>query len=213
VWGNPGLGRVGTVSAEPIRRSGRRSGDSGTRAAILDAAREEFATHGYQAATMRSIAAAADVDPALIRHFFGPKDALFAATVEFPQAALDGITEALQGDRDGLGERVTRTYLRLWDDPATSAPLQTMFRSVVSSEQAANLLREFLTGRVLGSVVPLLGPDRPELRITLATSHLMGMALARYVLRVAPLADAGVEELVATIGPAIQRYLTAPLGD
>ncbi|WP_432562874.1 TetR/AcrR family transcriptional regulator [Kineococcus sp. SYSU DK003] len=193
------------------RPSGRRRGDSGTRAAILQAAREQFAIHGYRGATMRTIAAAAGVDPALIRHFHGSKDELFAATVDFPSAALDRVLAALAGDHDGLGERVARVYLGLWEDPETSAPLLAVFRSAVGSERAAGLLREFLRGRVLSRVAPNLGVESSELRTTLAVSHLLGTAVARYVLRVPPLADLETEELVAVLAPAIQRYLTGPL--
>lgn len=195
----------------PRRPSGRRPGDSGTREAILSAAREQFAAHGYRGATMRTIAAAAGVDPALIRHFFGGKDELFAATVAFPADAAERMVEALNGDRDGLGERVVRLYLGLWEDPVTAAPLLTVFRSAVGSDRAAELLREFLSGQVLSRVAPAVGVDHARLRATLATSHLLGTAIARHVLRVPPLADMELEELIAVLAPAVHGHLTAPL--
>ena len=210
--GRDGIGRDGTGQDGPRRPSGRRRGDSGTREAILRAAREQFAGHGYRGASLRAIAAAAGVDPALIRHFYGSKDDLFAATLDFPPAAVERVLEALHGPREGLGERVVRAYLGLWEGPDTAAPLLTMFRSAVSSQQAADLLREFLRARVLSRVAPDLGPDRPELRTTLASSHLLGTAVARYVVRVPPLADVDREELVALLAPTVQHYLTAPLG-
>ncbi|WP_345713074.1 TetR/AcrR family transcriptional regulator, partial [Kineococcus glutinatus] len=159
-----------------------------------------------------AIAAAAGVDPALIRHFYGSKDELFTATVNFPADAVERVLGALAGPREELGERIVRIYLGLWEDPDTAAPLLTMFRSAVGSEQAAELLREFLRARVLRRVAPGIGADRPELRATLATSHLLGTAIARYVLRVPPLADVDREDLVAVLAPTVQRYLTAPLG-
>jgi AcrR family transcriptional regulator len=192
------------------RPSGRRPGGSGTRDAILAAAREQFAAQGYRGATMRTIAAAARVDPALIRHFFGGKDELFAATVDLPTDAAERMVVALTGDRDGLGERVVRVYLGLWEDPTTAAPLLSMFRSAVSSERAADLLREFLSGQVLNRVAPDTGMDHPRLRATLAASHLLGTAVARYVVRVPPLADMELEDLVTVLAPTVHGHLTAP---
>ena len=199
---------MSTFSAEPTSREERRRR---TEAAILTEARCLFAEEGFERTTIRAVAGCAGVDPALIRHFHGSKDELFAATVDLPPGALDRMLAALAGDHDGLGERVARVYLGLWEDPETSAPLLTMLRSAVGSERAAGLLREFLRGRVLSRVAPNLGVESSELRTTLAVSHLLGTAIARYVLRVPPLADLPTEELVAVLAPTVQRYLTGPL--
>src|SRR6185437_1711481 len=101
------------------RPTGRRVGDSGTRDAILDAARDLFAERGYDGATIRAIATSAGVDPALIRHCVGDKEALFAAIVSDRSTIPERITEALPGAPDKLGERVADAYLRLWEEPDT----------------------------------------------------------------------------------------------
>ncbi|PYE55433.1 TetR family transcriptional regulator [Deinococcus yavapaiensis] len=193
------------------RPTGRRRGDSGARQAILDAAREQFAAKGYTAATVRDIAAAARVDPALIRHYFGSKDDLFAATLHIPPDLVQTATAVLAGDPATIGERFARAYLGIWEDPVTAAPVRAIFRTAVTTDKAADLLREFLQSRVLREVAPALGTDRPEMRAILASTHLLGIAIARFVLHVEPLASLDREELVAILAPTIQHYLTAPL--
>ncbi|SDQ21312.1 TetR/AcrR family transcriptional regulator [Quadrisphaera sp. DSM 44207] len=203
-------GSAGTAEP-PQRPSGRRRGHSGTRAAILTAAREQFAATGYSATSLRTIAAAAGVDVALIRYFYGSKDDLFAAAVDLPPDLPQRVATVLAGPVEGLGERMVRTYLGLWEDPATAAPLLTMFRSAVTTEQAADLLRDFLSARVLRQVAPGLGTDRPELRALLASSHLLGTVVARFVLHVEPLASLERDEVVALLAPTVQHYLTGDL--
>ena len=193
------------------RPSGRRRGDSGTRQAILEAARDLFAAKGYQAATVRDIAAAARVDPALIRHYFGSKDDLFAATLHVPPELLHTAAAVLAGDASTLGERFVRAYLGFWEDAATAAPMRAIFRTAVTSDKAADLLLEFLQSRVLRELAPSLGTDRPELRALLASTHLLGVAIARFVVHVEPLASLDREALVALLAPTVQRYLTEPL--
>src|SRR5207244_1027279 len=80
VTGAPGQARRGGRAS----RSGRRGGDSGTKEAILAAARARFGDLGYDRATIRGIAADAGVDAALVHHFYGTKDQLFAAAMRLP---------------------------------------------------------------------------------------------------------------------------------
>jgi AcrR family transcriptional regulator len=191
-------------------RTGRRPGDSGTRAAILVAAREQFAGKGYGGASLRTIAAAAGVDPGLIRHFYGSKDDLFAAALEVPEELADRMVRALTGHPDGLGARVVNAYLDIWEDPATAGPLLAVVRSAVTSERAADRLRTLVGARLLADVAPRLGPDG-EVRAGITAAHLMGIAMARYVLRVEPVASLDREVLVTVCAPVIQAYLTGPL--
>src|SRR4051794_23640348 len=114
--------------ADP-QKAGRRTNGSGTREAILAAARDQFAAKGYHGAALRTIAAAAGVDAGLIRHFFGSKDDLFAATVHIPPEVAAGLLSALAGDPEGLGRRMADAYLRLWEDPATAEPIRAVARS------------------------------------------------------------------------------------
>jgi AcrR family transcriptional regulator len=196
-------------TAEPARRSGRRPGNPDTRNAVLIAAREAFAERGFDGATIRGIAAAAGVDPALVHHYFGNKDNLFLAAIEAPANPADLLPEVLAGGRDNLGENVVRMLLRIWDGPMRPAAL-ALVRSAVGNEWTAKLLREFLVTQLLRRVVGTL--DMPvrerESRGSLAASQLVGLVMARYVLKLEPLASASPESLVAAIGPTVQHYLT-----
>jgi AcrR family transcriptional regulator len=191
------------------RAGGRRPGATTTRDGILEAARELFGTRGYDGTTIRAIATAAGVDPALVHHFFGSKDELFLAVLEVPETVMSQVPAALQGDLDSAGERLARLYLGLYEAPATRGAMLTAIRSAVAHEEAARVLRETITARLYAAVRDLL-PDHPELRMNLAMSHLTGLAIGRHVLAVPPLAGLDLDELVAWVGPTLQRYLTGP---
>jgi AcrR family transcriptional regulator len=195
-----------------VRRTGRRPGNPDTREAILSAARNAFAEKGFDGASIRAIATGAGVDPALVHHYFGTKDKLFLASMNVPLDPVDLITEATTGDRDEIGVRFVRAFLTMWDGPRGAAAV-ALLRSVVGTEWTTKLFREFIITQVLRRAVPKLGLDTAEahLRVTLAASHLVGLALARYVIKVEPLASAPTDTLVAAIGPAVQRYLTEDL--
>lgn len=176
---------------------------------MLTAAREAFAERGFDGATIRGIATAAGVDPALVHHYFGTKDALFLAAVEAPADPTDLLPEVLAGGPDGLGERILRMFLRVWDGPIQSAGL-ALVRSAVANEWTARLLREFLVTRVIRRVVGTLDvpPEEREARGSLVASQLVGLIMTRYVLRLEPMASAPAESLVAALAPTLQRYLT-----
>ncbi|WP_431974682.1 TetR family transcriptional regulator [Micromonospora haikouensis] len=195
------------------RRTGRRPGNPGTREAILDAARAAFAQRGFDAASIRSIAAAAGVDPALVHHYFGGKDQLFLAAMGAPLDPGELLPRVLAGDPDGVGERLVRTFLGVWDSPAGVAAV-ALLRSAVSNEWTARLLREFLVTQVLRRVLHHLDVDPAELplRGSLVASQLVGLALMRHVVRLEPVASAPPETLVAAVGPTVQRYLRGGLG-
>jgi len=194
------------------RPVGRRPGEQRTREQILDAAREQFARHGYAAATMRGVASAAGVDPALLHHYFGTKYALFAASMQLPADALQAMSLLAGADPAELGERLTRLYLGLWEHPASNRQLRALVASVLTHDQAARTLREAVSAELLTPLVAALGAEDAALRITLAVSHVVGLALARYVLAVPPLAEADLEVLVRTVAPVVQHYLTGDLG-
>jgi AcrR family transcriptional regulator len=138
------------------RRAGRRAGQSGTREAILAAARAQFADRGYSGATIRAIAAAAGVDPALIHHFHGSKEQLFAAAMRLPVVPSEVLMAALApgGRRAGtsLGEHLVRTVLGMWESEEVRGPFLGLLRSAVTSEQAAVMMREFVTEAILRPV-------------------------------------------------------------
>jgi AcrR family transcriptional regulator len=193
------------------RRTGRRPGDSGTREAILAAARRGFGESGFAGTTIRGVARDAGVDPALVHHYFGSKADLFAATLELPVDPAALVRGLLDGGPDDLGPRLVRTFLSIWDAVPGQGPMLALLRSAVSHERATEALRDLLARAVLGPLVEGTGADQPELRSALAASQMAGLALARYVLRMEPLASADADELAGLLGPTLQRYLTGDL--
>lgn len=202
--------RTAQHTAEPrvARRPGRRPGRSGTREAILAAARSRFAELGYEGATIRAIAAEAGVDPALVHHYFGTKEQLFAAAVQLPFAPGEVLAGPLGGEPERMGEAIVRAALAAWEEPATQQAAMGLLRAAASNERAAAMLRSYVEARIIGPISRRIAtPDAP-LRAALAASQVVGLALARYLVRVEPLASADPEDLVRRVGPTIQRYLT-----
>ncbi len=196
------------VNEGPGRRRGRRAGESATREQVLEAARERFARQGYDATTIRQVAADAEVDPALVHYHFGAKADLFAAAVEYPVNPADVVAELVAaGGTDDLGERLLRLFLRLWDERG-GMPLLALLRSASDHEGAATGLREFISREVVARIARAIDADRPELRATLCGTQIVGLAMVRYVVKVEPLASASHDEVVAWIAPTLQRYLT-----
>jgi AcrR family transcriptional regulator len=199
------------MAGKPQGRTGRRPGPNQTRAAILDAARAAFAERGYDAVSVRSVARDAGVDAALVHRFHGTKEELFVAAMALPVSPSRIVEAVLAEGVDRVGERLVRTVLGLFDAPDRFAPVLALIRAAVSNERAATLLREFVAREVLGRLAAAASPDRPELRASLAGSQVIGLAMARAVVGVPPLATTDPETVVACVGPAIQRYLTGPL--
>ena len=193
-------------------RPGRRPGDSRTRDAILAAAREEFALLGFDRATIRRIAAAADVDPALVLHYFGSKEKLFGAALQIPVEPGAVLRRVMTHDTADMGAAIVRTFLEAWEPPESRSPLVAMVRSAMTNETAMALVREYLERRVFGPITQTLGAPDAELRATLIGSQFIGLAMMRYIARIEPLASASVDQIVAAIGPTMQRYLTGDLG-
>ena len=191
-----------------MARTGRRAGVSGTREAILDAARRAFAEQGYQQATIRGVAELAGVDPALVHHYFGTKQDLFVAAVELPINPIEQLMAVLADEPDRIGQRIVEVFLSIWDHAADRSPLLALIRSAVGDDRAAAMLREFITEEVLGQLARRLGSPDARLRATLVGSQLIGLAMARYIVRVEPLASTPAAELAAAVGPTVQRYLT-----
>lgn len=191
---------------EAGRRPGRRPGPTETRAAILRAARGLFAEKGYDRASVRAIARTAGVDPALVHHFYGNKEGLFIAAMEFPLDPAQAMPHILGGPREELGRRLALTFLGIWDDPKSRPQLLGMIRSAFTGEQAAAMLREFIGSALLSRVADAL--QIPRLRVTAAAGQLIGVVVLRYVLEIEPIKSATVDELVDLLAPTLQRYLT-----
>jgi AcrR family transcriptional regulator len=190
-----------------VPRTGRRPGASGSREKILAVARAQFARDGYDGATLRGIAAAAKVDPALVLHYFGSKEHLFVAALEFPLDPAEVVPRLLAPGLDGLGERMVMFFLEAWDAP-DGRPFIGLLRSIAANERAAEMMRQFIAREVIGRVAASLKLDQPELRAALAGSQLVGIAVLRYVIRLEPIASADPAVLAQRVGPAIQRYFT-----
>ncbi|MFC7308274.1 TetR family transcriptional regulator [Streptomyces monticola] len=175
---------------------------------ILAAARAEFSERGYDKTSVRGIAKAAGVDPALVHHYFGSKDEVFAAAIEISfEPAL--IVPAVVGEGpEGVGERLARFFFGIWENPATRAPMLAVIRSAVTHEAAAKVLRTFVLRRLLERVAVDLDVPEPKFRAELAASHMIGIAFVRYVVKVEPLASVDKEEIIAMVAPTLQRYLT-----
>ena len=177
---------------------------------VLEVAREHF-KRGYDQATVRGIATDAGVDVAMVYYFFGNKEGLFAAAViDIPEHPLHQLPALLDEGPDGIGARLVRRFIERWDEGDTFEPLLTVWRSAADQPLARKLLHDTLAGPVADRVATEFGVDDAVLRVELVASHLMGLAFARYQLRIEPMASAEVDELVAWVGPTVQRYLTAP---
>lgn len=184
----------------------------GARERILEAARAEFAQRGYDKTSVRGIAKAAGVDAALVHHYFGTKDEVFEAAVEMTLEPVQLVPLVLgaEDDIDGVGERLARYFIGVWENPATRAQLLAVFRSALTHEAAAKVLRAFVLRRVLERVAADLKVPDARLRAELAASQMVGIAVLRYVIKVEPLASADPEEIVRMVAPTLQRYLTDP---
>ena len=204
--------RPGDDRAAAVRlRGGRRPGESGAREAILEAARACFAARGYDRATLRAIAAAAQVDPALVIHYFGSKEGLFEAAVELPLQPHDVFARGLAAGPSQLGATIVRTFLEAWEPPEMRLRLMAMLRSALTNEAAMGMIRDLLTRQVFGPITTALGVPDARLRATLVGSQFIGLAIMRYIGRLEPLASASIDELVVAIGPTVQRYLTGDI--
>ncbi len=200
------------MRADGRRGGGRRPGESSARRDILAAAVSAFAERGYDRATIRGIAADAGVDPSLVIHYFGSKDALFEEVLQLPLRPRDVVERGMAAGRDQLGATVVRTFLEAWEPPENRARLLAMLRSALTNERAMDILRDVLVREVFAPVTETLEAPDAELRATLVGSQLVGLAVLRFAGRIEPLAGETIDELVAAIGPTVQRYLTADLG-
>jgi AcrR family transcriptional regulator len=196
------------MTEAPLSRPrGRRPGGEDTRGRILEAAREQFAAVGYDGASLRSIARAAGVDAALVHHYFEGKPELFVSALELPANPREIVDRILTGGPDGIGERLARFFFIVWDGPEGRERIGALLRAAASHDDAARMLREFLTREIFGRVVAELGTSDADLRAGLAAAQMIGVAFLRYVIRLEPLASAPVEDLVARLAPTLQAYL------
>ena len=198
--------------AKTTKRRGRRQGDPVSREAVLAAAKARFAAEGYEKTTLRSIADDAHVDPSMVLYLFGSKADLFREALRLivdPAALVAALTGGPDDDPD-IGTRMVRTYLRIWESPDTGPSMVAMLQSATSNSDAHDAFRAFMQNYVLTAVSGVLGGgEQARLRSMLAASQLVGAAVLRYVMKVAPLATLSDDEVVRLLAPTVTRYLTA----
>lgn len=199
--------------APPPRRRGRPSRTEAktgpdARTRILEAARTEFSERGYDKTSVRGIAKAAGVDAALVHHYFGTKDEVFAAAIELSFEPALVIPDILGSSTEGLGERLAGYFIEVWENPVSRAPLLAIMRSAMTHEAAAKVLRVFVLRRLLDRIADQLDVPDATFRAELAASHMVGIAVLRYVIQAEPLASADPQKIIAMVGPTLQRYLT-----
>ncbi|WP_412516464.1 TetR family transcriptional regulator [Actinomadura madurae] len=194
--GTPGRWRTGTQN----------------RQRIVDAARTLFARNGYDRTTVRAIAAEAGVDQAMINYFFGGKQKLFAELMRLPGSPREAVAELLAQGLDGFGAAFLRNFLQVWDDTDNVEAFAALVRSASSQEaDSAAQMREFVEGEITEQLVQALPGTDASLRASLFQTQILGLAMARYVMRVDAIVSASQDELVTRLGPHLQRLLTAPL--
>jgi AcrR family transcriptional regulator len=200
------------AAAERPARTGRRPGSSDTRGRILVAAQAAFGELGFEGATIRGVASRAGVDPALVHHYFGTKQRLFLAAMEIPVDFAEVIPLVLDGPPEELGTRIARYFLELWDSPAMHPLLLGIVRSATTDPVAAGMLRRVLAEGPFLAIAQATDRRDADLRATLVGTQLVGLAMARYIVKVDPITSADREVLVRAIGPTLQRYLNGDLG-
>ncbi|MCP4968141.1 MAG: helix-turn-helix transcriptional regulator [bacterium] len=191
-------------SQHPI---GRRPGDPEvTRSAVLDGARSTFAEHGFERATIRGIAARADVDPALVLHYFGTKEQLFVAAHQLPFSPEEVAAAIFDGEIEDLGGRIARFYLSALAVPGS--PAVSLLRASATHENAAEMLRTFIDLTLMGPGIETVpAPDR-RFRMSLVAAHLLGVLFGRLILEIPELAGADLENIIRPLSTTFQRYLT-----
>jgi AcrR family transcriptional regulator len=192
-------------------RTGRRSGPSDTREAILRAAREAFVAGGYGATSLRGVARGAGVDPALVVHFFGSKAGLFIAAIGWPFDPEEEMQRVVADGPASIGINVAKLFVRHWEDERERSPIVAMLHIATGEPAAADVMREYFAEHMLQPLIASIGGDQPELRAGLIAAQLLGLGLMRYVLGYEPLASAPVETVIATVADTIQRTVEQPL--
>ena len=186
----------------PQKPGPRPRGSETSKAAILAAARERFAADGYERATIRAIAADADIDPAMVMRYFGNKEKLFAAAADFDLR----LPELAALPRSRVGAALVEHFVQRWEEDDT---FMALLRAAVTNDAAAKRVRTVLAGQVAPVVAAISGdPNGAPMRAGLVSSQILGMALCRYVLRLPPVVGMSRAEVVGWLGPTVQRYIT-----
>ncbi|MFC9892757.1 TetR family transcriptional regulator [Nocardia sp. NPDC127579] len=184
---------------QPVRRS------DATRAAILEAGRARFAAEGFRKATIRAIAADAEIDPSMVMRYFGNKEGLFAAAVDI---YLD-LPDLSAAEPDTMGELLIRRFLEVWEQPPGNEVMLTLLRTAITDEVLAGRARAVFAEQVLPAVLRVGDPADAPRRSGLIATQLLGLALCRYILQLPPVLVMTTDQIVADIAPTLQHYLTS----
>ncbi len=189
---------------------GRRPGSPDTRERIREAARVRFLAEGYQAVSLRSVAAEASVDVALVSYYFGSKQGLFAATMALPVNPADIFQKVLEGDLDTLPERALRALLAVWDAEETGGPLRTVAATAVSDPEVTRLFRELVGRELVDQLAARLGDPGGRERAAAFIAQLAGIIFSRHLLRLEPIASMPADEVVRRSAPGLEAVLRSP---
>jgi AcrR family transcriptional regulator len=195
------------------KRRGRPAGTSGSRERILTSARELFAHNGIDRTSIRAVAAGAGVDSALVHHYFGTKEQLFAAAIHIPIDPMEMLIPVREAPVEELGLKLATVLLSLWDSELGQGLIATL-RSLISGSEVS-LARSFLQEVVTAEIGARVDnpPGTGKLRAQFVASQLMGVVMARYILKLEPFASLPAQQIAQTIAPNLQRYLTGDLPD
>jgi AcrR family transcriptional regulator len=188
-------------------RPGRRPGGPDTRGEILRAARETFADKGFTTTSIRAIAREAGVDAALVHHYFGSKDELFIESMALPVDPRQVAAHVLDGPPDELGRRIATVFLGVWESAEGQTRMKAVFRSVVTSDEVARIMREGITQMIIQPVSRTLDVPDAQLRVTLVATQLIGVAMARYLINLEPIASVDISILIDRLAPVLQLHL------
>jgi AcrR family transcriptional regulator len=200
-----------TAANSGRKKPGRPAGSSNTRDRILDHARDLFARNGISNTSIRAVAAAAGVDSALVHHYFGTKEKLFAAAVHIPIDPMDVIGPLREVPVEELGHRIPSILLPLWDSDIGTAFIATL-RSILAGSEV-NLFRTFIQDVIAVEVGARVDdpPGSGIVRVQFVASQLVGIVMARYILQLEPFASLPAQQIADAIAPNLQRYLTGDL--
>jgi AcrR family transcriptional regulator len=192
----------------PRRTPGRRPGGPDTRGEIVQAARESFADKGFSATSIRAVARQAGVDAALVHHYFDSKDELFIEAMAIPVDPRQIAAQILDGPREEIGRRVATVFLGIWESPEGAQRMKALFRSILTSDEVARMMREGIGQMIIQPISQVLDVPDAQLRVGLVASQLVGAAIVRYLVGLEPVASVDIETLIDRLAPVLQQHLT-----
>lgn len=189
-------------------RPGRRPGGPDTRGEIVLAARKSFADKGFDGTSIRAVAREAGVDAALVHHYFDSKDELFIEAMAIPVDPRQIAARILDGPPEELGRRIATVFLGVWESAEGQQRMKAIFRSVVTSDEVSRIMREGITQMIIGPVSRALDVPDAQLRVTMVATQLIGVAMARYLVGLEPVASTDLAVLIDRLAPVLQLHLT-----